>query len=97
MTVKAKLVNGNIETFDTPNYVLGPAKEMHPDIISVKVYSGSKLIASRSRLFPAIYKKFIYKSLPVPEPAPLTPEEQQESAVQTQLGTVETQPETESK
>jgi hypothetical protein len=64
--VKLKLVNGNIEMFETENYVVSKVKEMHPDILDVKVYTTSgKLIAHRRRWRQRFYKKYLYKPVSV--------------------------------
>lgn len=64
--VKLKLVNGNIEMFETENYVVSKVKEMHPDILDVKVYNASgKLIAHRRRWRQRFYKKYLYKPVSV--------------------------------
>lgn len=62
MIVKLKLVNGNTQMFETADYVVNPIKIMHPDILSVKVYSNDrKILFTVKRKFQLFYKKFIYK------------------------------------
>lgn len=61
MTVKIKNIDGNIETFETENYLIGSKKEMHPAILDVKVYTGGRLIVHRRRHFQKFYKKYLYK------------------------------------
>lgn len=64
VVVKLKLVNGNTEIFCTENYVVCPVKVMHPDILDVKVYAGTKVIKHSRRRFQWFYKKYLYKPLP---------------------------------
>lgn len=71
MTVKVKTVHGTVETFTTGQYILGSKKELHPDLLDVKVYAGSRLIAHQARHFHWFYKKFLYK----PVQQELQPEE----------------------
>lgn len=63
ITVKLKTVHGTIENFTTDKYMVSPVKDMHPDILDVKVYAGSKCIIHKKRHFQVIYKKFIYKPI----------------------------------
>lgn len=79
MIVKLKTVQGNIEIFRTKSYVISKVKDMHPDILDVKVYSETgHLLAHRWRWRQRFYKKYIYKpvqtelkpdaeSAPIPE------------------------------
>lgn len=64
VVVKLKLVNGNTEIISTDNYVVCPVKDMHPDILDVKVYVGTKVIKHSRRCFQWFYKKYLYKPLP---------------------------------
>ncbi len=63
VTVKVKTVNNTIDVFNTESYVIGPKVEMHPAILDVRVYAGSRCIFHRRRWFQKIYKKFLYKPL----------------------------------
>lgn len=66
LTVRLKLVNGNIEVFKTDEYIISKIKEMHPDILDVKVYTSTgKLIAHRRRWRQRFYKKYLYKPVSV--------------------------------
>lgn len=75
MTVVLKTVRGVTEIFDTQSYMVAKKKDMHPDILDVKVYAGGKCVKRVKRRFQAFYKKFLYKPLPPEakkeaEPAP---------------------------
>jgi hypothetical protein len=61
VTVKVKTVKNTIEVFNTESYVIGPKADMHPAILDVRVYAGSRCIFHRRRWFQKIYKKFLYK------------------------------------
>lgn len=61
ITVKVKLVHGNIEVFETESYNLSPVKQMHPGILEVWVYAEGKKLAHIKRHFQKFYKKFLYK------------------------------------
>lgn len=61
MTVKIKRVDGNTEIFTAENYIIGQKKFLHPAILEVRVYAGSRMIARQKRHFQKIYKKFFYK------------------------------------
>ena len=61
ITVKVKLVHGNIEIFETKSYNLSPVKEMHPDILEVWIYAEGKKLAHLKRHFQKFYKVFLYK------------------------------------
>lgn len=63
VTVKVKLVNNNVEVFTTESYVVGLKKDLHPDILSVDVYAGSKKVYHMQRHFHWFYKKFLYKPI----------------------------------
>lgn len=69
VVVKLKMVDGNTDVFLAEKFSLCPVKEMHPDILDAKVYADGKLIAGKKRLFQWVYKKFIYKPLPVEQNA----------------------------
>lgn len=64
VVVKLKLVNGNTEILSAENYVVSSVKDMHPDILDVKVYVGTKVIKHSRRYFQWFYKKYLYKPLP---------------------------------
>ncbi len=61
MTVRVKNINGNVETFTTEQYIVCKKKDMHPAILDVRVYAGSRCIVHRRRWFQRFYKRFIYK------------------------------------
>lgn len=61
MTVRIKNIDGNVETFETKEYLVSKKKDMHPAILDVRVYAGSRCIVHRHRWFQKFYKKFIYK------------------------------------
>ena len=63
VTVKVKLVNGSVEIFETNSYVVSPIKDMHPDILDVKVYIDTKLTKHVHRKLQWFYKKFLYKPI----------------------------------
>ena len=64
MIVKLKLINGNIEVFNTDKYVFSTLKELHPDICDATIYSDTgRKIHSIKRPFQFIYKHFLYKPL----------------------------------
>ena len=65
VTVKAKTINGTIEVFTTESYVIRSVKEMHPDLLDVRVYAGSRLVVHRHRFFQWFYKKYLYKPVQV--------------------------------
>jgi hypothetical protein len=60
MEIKIKTVDNIIELFHSDNFVISEIKDFRPEIISVEVFSGGKRIAKRKRLFPTIYKRFIF-------------------------------------
>lgn len=71
--VKAKTVNGRTEIFQTESYVVCQKKDLHPDLLDVKVYAGSKCVKHVKRHFQWFYKKFLYRPLQTelkPEGAP---------------------------
>lgn len=63
-TVKIKTVHKTVEVFVTDKYLISSKKDMHPDILSVDVYSEGKKICHISRHFKWFYKKYLYKPLP---------------------------------
>ena len=65
MTVIVKNGDGTKSCFETSSYLISTEKAMHPAIVSVKVYSGTKLIAKKSRRFPWWYKHITFKSAKV--------------------------------
>ena len=68
MTVNVKLVGNRREIFTTESYVLGPVKELHPDILEATVYTDNgKKLAHIKRPHQKRYEKYEYKPLP-PEP-----------------------------
>ena len=60
MDIKIKTVDNIIELFHSDNFVISEIKDFRPEIISVEVFSSGKRIAKRKRLFPTIYKRFIF-------------------------------------
>lgn len=64
VTVKVKTVHKTTEVFETEKYLISNKKDMHPDILSVDVYSEGKKIYHISRHFKWFYKKYLYKPLP---------------------------------
>lgn len=63
VTVKVKTVKDTIEVFTTESYTVGPKKDLHPDLLDVKVYIGTKCVKHVKRHFQRFYKKFLYKPL----------------------------------
>lgn len=62
MIVKIKRVDGCTEMFETSSFTVCKAKEMHPAILKVKVWSDSGLLLKFwRRPFPHFYSKFMYK------------------------------------
>jgi hypothetical protein len=81
MTVIVKLVDGNTDIFETEKYLVTTKKEeMSPFIMDIKVFNGKHLLFKWRRPNQAHYKKHF-----VPPKVELTPEQQQERAIQTQL------------
>lgn len=74
-TVKLKTVHKTVEVFVTDKYLISSKKDMHPDILSVDVYSEGKKICHISRHFKLFYKKYLYKPLPE-EPVKNEPSEE---------------------
>lgn len=60
MEIKIKTVDNIIELFHSDNFVISKVTDFRPEIISVEVFSNGKRIAKRKRLFPLIYKRFIF-------------------------------------
>lgn len=61
VTVKVKTVKNTIEVFNTESYIIGEKKDLHPDLLDVKVYAGSRMVYHVRRHFQWFYKKFLYK------------------------------------
>lgn len=80
MTVILKLVDGGTDIFETEKYLITNEKEMNPFIMSVKVIKDNDIIFQWKRKRPHHYKKHF-----VPPKVELTPEQQQERAIQTEL------------
>lgn len=62
MIIITELANGNVEVFESGNYVISKPKDFHPLLIKVTIYDNGKKIKSVSRPFKFIYKHFIFKS-----------------------------------
>ena len=60
MLVKLKLVKGQTEIFETENYVVTAEKDLHPAILSGKIYSNGKLVYRFSRKHPFYYEHFVF-------------------------------------
>lgn len=67
MTVKIKLVNNEIEIFETSNFKISKAKEFSPFICKVTIYENGKKIFSRKRFSILFYKYFVFKTKKVQE------------------------------
>lgn len=65
VTVKVKTIHNTTEVFSTESYAIGPKKDMHPDLLDVKVYAGSRRVYHVKRHFKWFYKKFLYKPIEV--------------------------------
>lgn len=62
MIVKLKLVKGAYEVFRTRSYMVGSIKDMHPDILDVKIYTDAGIrIFHRKRRRQRFYEKYLYK------------------------------------
>ena len=59
--VKVKTIHNTTEIFNTEAYTIGKKKDMHPDLLDVKVYAGSRMVYHIKRHFQWFYKKFLYK------------------------------------
>lgn len=75
MIVIVKTVKGTVELFETQSYVVSTMKDMHPDILDLKIYADRKLLLHKKRRCQWLYKKFLYK----PVQQVLHSEEQQEN------------------
>lgn len=62
MVVKTELANGNVEIFESNNYVISKPKDFHPLLCKVSIYDNGKKIKSVSRPFKFFYKHFTFKS-----------------------------------
>ena len=65
VTVKIKTIKDTIEFFDTESYTIGKKKDLHPDILEVTVYVGSRKVYHIRRYFQKFYKKFLYKPIQI--------------------------------
>lgn len=63
VTVKVKTVKNTIEVFSTESYIIGEKKDLHPNLLDVKVYVGSRMVYHVKRHFQWFYKKFLYKPI----------------------------------
>lgn len=61
VTVKVKTVRDTVEVFNTESYVIVKKKDLHPDLLEVTVYAGSRKVYHMRRWFQKFYKKFLYK------------------------------------
>ena len=61
VTVKVKTIKNTIEVFNTESYCIGEKKNLHPDLLTVDVYAGSRKVYHIRRHFQWFYKKFLYK------------------------------------
>jgi len=77
MLVKVKLTGNRRQMFHTNEYIMGPLKDMHPDILEATVMTddGKKKLAHVKRPHQKHYEKYDYKPLP-PQPAqdPIAPD-----------------------
>lgn len=65
MIVNVKLVGNRREIFTTESYIIGPMKDLHPDILEVTVYTDNdKKLAHIKRPHQRHYEKYEYKPLP---------------------------------
>lgn len=78
MLVKVKLTGNRRQMFHTNEYIMGPLKDMHPDILEATVMTddGKKKLAHMRRPHQKHYEKYDYKPLPPPQPAqdPIAPD-----------------------
>lgn len=65
VTVKVKTVKNTIEVFNTESYTIGQKKDLHPDLLEVTVYAGSRKVYHMKRYFQWFYKKYLYKPLQI--------------------------------
>ena len=63
VTVKVKTVKNTIEVFSTESYIIGAKKDLHPNLLDVKVYAGSRMVCHIKRHFQWFYKKFLYRPI----------------------------------
>jgi len=86
MLIKVKLTGNRRQIFHTNEYLIGPVKDMHPDILEAIITTddGKKKLAHIKRPHPKHYEKYEYKPLPPQDPTPpqdpeppKEPEEQQ--------------------
>lgn len=63
VTVKVKTIHNTTEIFNTESYTIGKKKDMHPDLLSITVYAGSRKVFYVRRWFQIFYKKFLYKPI----------------------------------
>lgn len=61
VTVKVKTIHDTTEVFNTNSYVIGKKKDLHPDLLDVRVYAGSRCVKHVRRHFQWFYKKYLYK------------------------------------
>ena len=63
MIVKIELADGTFEIFESENYKISKAKDFHPLICKVDVFSTNGVkIKSVKRAFKFFYKHFIFKT-----------------------------------
>lgn len=61
--VKTELADGTFEVFETQNYKISKAKDFHPLICKVDVFSTNGVkIKSVKRAFRFFYKHFVFKT-----------------------------------
>lgn len=63
VTVKVKTIHDTVEVFNTESYIIGNKKNLHPDLLEVTVYAGSRKVYHMRRWFQKFYKKFLYKPI----------------------------------
>ena len=63
VTVKVKTIHDTVEVFNTESYTIGNKKNLHPDLLEVTVYAGSRKVYHMRRWFQKFYKKFLYKPI----------------------------------
>lgn len=63
MIVKTELADGTFEIFETQNYKISRARDFHPMILKVDVYTGNGFrVKSVKRFFKFFYRHFTFKS-----------------------------------
>lgn len=67
MIIKIERADGQIEIYESGNYLITKIKDFHPIICKVTVYAEGKKIKNVKRPFCFIYKHFIFKSKKVQE------------------------------